>query len=37
METTLAYWHSTGAMISPLGALVWLLACIWLALNLKMP
>ncbi len=37
VETTLAYWLGTGEMLSRGAALVWLVLCIWLALNLTPP
>lgn len=37
METTLIYWCSNGNTMSPLGGLIYLLACLWLATNLTMP
>ncbi len=37
MESTLAYWLSAGQMVSPQVALIWLLAAVCLALNLKNP
>ena len=37
METTLAYWCANGCLPSPLAALIWLLAGVWVAFFLRPP